>query len=405
MLTSPPLITGMGAVSAVGQGIEAISQALKSGSSAFSFMTREGRCFDDAFIGAELASLTMPERLGSHCQDKLSLSAQAALVAMQEAWTDAELDTVEPSKIGLIVGGSNVQQRHLNNLRDKRQNTPYFIQPSYALSFMDSDICGICTEFFGIRGSAFTLGGASASGQLAVIEAAKAVTSGALDVCVVVGALMDLSYWECHAFTSLGAMGSARFSKEPALACRPFDQLRDGFIYGEACSVLIVERHQHALQRGVSIRGAIPGCAVVMDGNRNPDPSVAGEIAVIQQALKHSAMPASDIDYVNPHGSGSVLGDDVELQALAETGLRGASLNASKSIFGHALSAAGCLEIITTIVQMEQGFLHPCLNLDNPLQADFNWVKETVYTTDIKQALSLSYGFGGINTAVCISKP
>ncbi|MDP4536958.1 beta-ketoacyl synthase N-terminal-like domain-containing protein [Alkalimonas collagenimarina] len=405
MRNSPALITGMGAVTAIGQDITAISQSLKKGTSVFSFMTREGRCSDDLFIGAELPALTMPTQFDAYNLSTCSLSAKAALVALQQAWTDARLDTVEPEKIGLIVGGSNVQQRHLNNLRDKRKNAPYFIQPSYALNFMDSDICGICTELFGIRGSAFSLGGASASGQLAVIEAAKAVTSGALDVCVVVGALMDLSYWECHAFSSLGAMGSSRFSDAPTQACRPFDQQRDGFIYGEGCGVLVLERHQHALQRGAHLRGAIPGCAVVMDGNRNPDPSLAGEIAVIQQVLHNSAMTASDIDYINPHGSGSVLGDDTELQALAKTGLRSAPLNATKSLFGHALSAAGCLEIIATLIQMEQGFLHPSLNLDNPIQADFNWVTTTRHETNIKQALSLSYGFGGLNTAVCIIKP
>lgn len=400
----PPLITGIGAVTSIGNSIPEFSVSLKNGDSAFAYMQREGRCNEEAFIGAELGSLTLPAWMEKRDQNSISLTAKAALIAMNEAWSDAELDKVDPLRIGLIVGGSNVQQRHLNNLREKRRESPYFIQPSYALNFMDSDICGICTEMYGIRGTSYTLGGASASGQMAVIQAAQSVMFGVIDVCVVVGALADLSYWECHAFTSLGAMGSARFADSPTSACRPFDQDRDGFIFGEACGVLVIESHEHAVNRGVNVRGVMNGWSVVMDANRNPDPSLEGEMTVINQALDRSAIKASGIDYVNPHGSGSVLGDNTELAALEECGLKQAAINTTKSLTGHSLTAAGCIEIISTLIQMEQGFLHPCLNLDSPVREDFNWVRNTMQSTDIKQALNLSYGFGGINTALCISR-
>jgi malonyl-ACP decarboxylase len=400
----PPLITGMGAVTSIGNSVAEISVSLRDGKAAFAYLQREGRCYEEAFIGAELGSLTLPEWVEERDQNSISFTAKAALVAMNEAWSDADLDQVDPARIGLIVGGSNVQQRYLNNLREKRRETPYFIQPSYALNFMDSDICGICTEMYGIRGMSYTLGAASASGQMAAIQAAQSVMSGAVDVCIVIGALADLSYWECYAFTSLGAMGSAKFADSPTSACRPFDQQRDGFIFGEACGVLVIERHEHALNRGVNVRGVMNGWSVAMDANRNPDPSLEGEITVINQALDQSGIKASQIDYVNPHGSGSILGDNTELTALAECGLNEAAINTTKSLVGHTITAAGCIEIISTLIQMEQGFLHPCLNLDSPVRDDFNWVRNTVQSTDIKQALNLSYGFGGVNTALCISR-
>lgn len=401
---APPLITGMGVLTSIGNGVSEFSASLKNGRAAFGYMQREGRCYEDAFIGAELGFLALPDWMEKWDQNGISLTGKAALLTSSEAWADAELDKVDPYRIGLVVGGSNVQQRHLHNMREKRRGSPYFIQPSYALNFMDSDICGMCTEVFGIRGMSYTLGGASASGQMAVIQAAQSVMCGVIDVCVVIGALTDLSYWECYAFSSLGAMGSVRFADAPENACRPFDQQRDGFIFGEACGALVIEKHDHALGRGVKIRGVMNGWSVAMDANRNPDPSLEGEITVINQALDRSGIKASQIDYVNPHGSGSVLGDNTELAALGECGLRKAAINTTKSLTGHSLTAAGCIEIISTLIQMEQGFLHPCLNLDSPVREDFNWVKNTVQSADIKQALSLSYGFGGVNTALCISR-
>src|SRR5262249_35323148 len=157
------------------------------------------------------------------------------------AWNEARLADVDPRRIGLIVGGSNVQQRELTQLYEAHRESSAFLRPTYALSFMDSDLCGFCTAHFGIRGLAHTVGGASASGQLAIIEAAKAVLTNQVDVCIAVGALMDLSHWECRGLRAIGAMGSDRYADAPALACRPFDRDRDGFIFGESCGAVVIE--------------------------------------------------------------------------------------------------------------------------------------------------------------------
>ena len=225
--------------------------------------------------------------------------------------------------------------------------------------------------------------------------------SGQVDVCVALGALMDVSYWEGLAFRAMGAMGSDRFADSPALACRPFDQDRNGFIFGEACGAIVVER-EGARGGQAAPYARFRGGAVAMDGNRNPNPSLEGEKRVIAATLREAGLLASSIDYVNPHGTGSPIGDEIELQALKECKLEHAWINATKSITGHGLSAAGIVEVIATVLQMKKGQLHPTRNLVRPIDGSFNWVREQSVAHPIRAALSLSMGFGGISSAICL---
>jgi malonyl-ACP decarboxylase len=335
----------------------------------------------------------------------VSYSARVALITLAEAWNDAKLDGVDPARVGLIVAGSNFQQRELVQTYDAYRTRLEFLRPTFGFSFLDSDVCGVCTEAFPITGLACTLGTASASGQSAILWAANAIRARQVDVCIVVGALMDVSYWECQAFSALGAMGSRRFAGEPGAACRPFDRDRDGFIYGESCAAVVVEHGQSLRARKARSRAVLSAVATRLDRNRNPNPSLIGEIAVIAEALEVAGLGAAAIDYVNPHATGSELGDTTELQALAECGLNDGFINTTKSITGHGLCAAGVVEVVATLLQLEAGELHPCLNLDHPLRADFNFVGATKVAHTIRNALCLSIGFGGCNTALIAQRP
>jgi malonyl-ACP decarboxylase len=396
-----PLVTGMGVIASIGQGKAAFGEALLDGRSAFGVMRRPGRQRQSAYVGAEISEVAGPARIPRQTMRAASLSAQAALVVLDEAWSEARLDEVDPRRIGLVVGGSNVQQRELEQTHEAYRDRSAFLRPSYALAFMDSDLCGFCTAQFGIRGFAYTVGGASASGQLAVVQAAQAVLANQVDVCIALGALMDLSHWECRGLRAVGAMGSDRYAEEPALACRPFDRDHDGFIFGECCAALVLESPASSRRRGVGPYAALRGWGITMDGNRNPDPSLEGETQAIREALSASGWRPAQVDYVNPHGTGSAVGDETELRALRASGLDGARLNATKSLVGHGLSAAGTVEVVATLLQMRARRLHPTRNLDNPIDAAFNWVRERPVDHAIENALTLSMGFGGINTALC----
>ena len=400
-MPSKTVVTGLGVIAATGQGKTAFATALLEGKHAFGLMKRPGRQQESAYIGAEIGEITFSPNIARQTLRAASLSAQAALSVLQEAWTDARLSDVDPCRIGLIVGGSNVQQRELAQIHEAYRDRSAFLRPTYAMSFMDSDLCGFCTAQFGIRGLAYTVGGASASGQLAIVQAAQAVLMRQVDVCIALGALMDLSHWECRGLRALGAMGSDRYGDEPALACRPFDRDHDGFIFGECCGAVVVESMESSCRRRVKPYATLGGWGIVMDGNRNPDPSLEGETQAVQKALDDAALLPAQIDYVNPHGTGSIVGDETELKALHVCGLTGAYLNATKSLIGHGLSAAGTVEVIATLLQMEAGRLHPSRNLDNPIDSTLNWVRDKSIDHPIGNALTLSMGFGGINTALC----
>jgi malonyl-ACP decarboxylase len=399
------VVTGLGVTSAVGRGIGDFTASLLAGRHAFGTMARPGRLVPGlatGFLGAEIAdvNLAAPDSVPQRALRTASLSGRVAVGTLDEAWRDAALDDVDPRRIGLVVGGSNVQQRDLLEQRARHAANPRFVRPTYGMVFMDTDLCGLCTELFDIRGFANTVGGASASGLLAVLQAVDAVRSGRVDVCIAVGALMDLSHWEFQAFRAMGAMGSDRHADDPAAACRPFDTARDGFVYGEACAAVVVERDGRRAHPAPYAR--VLGSGVAVDGNRNPNPSLEGEIRVLEAALNEAGVSAAEVDYVNPHGTGSPLGDEIELEALRKSGLAHARVNTTKSITGHGLTAAGAVEVAATLLQMRVGQLHPSRNLTDPIDPSFNWVGDTAVAEPVRMAVSLSMGFGGISSAICL---
>lgn len=398
------VITGCGVTSAGSQGKKQFTSVLLNGKNNFGVMERPGRQKDSSYIGAEIPPLVYPEQISKKTLRTASFSGKVAMVTIDEAWNEAKLNLVDSERIGLIIGGSNFQQRELITKYEKYSSNTYFIPPTYALSYMDSDVCGFCTQQYGINGLAYSVGGASASGQVAILQAIQAVQSGQVDVCIALGALMDLSYLECQAFRSLGAMGTERYKDEPKRASRPFDRDRDGFIFGECCGAVVIEKLGTAIERNIKPYASITGWSMVIDGNRNPNPSYEGEIKAIKEALQKADLEPEAIDYINPHGTGSIIGDETEVRAIHACKLNHAFINATKSVIGHGLSAAGTVEVIATLMQMKEGRLHPTRNLENPIDSTLNWIRQEFKLHYIQNAISLSIGFGGVNTALCLQR-
>lgn len=395
------VITGLGITVPQGQGKQAVSESLLKGSTCFSVMSKNGRQKESTFIGSEIQELNASGVKSCNALERVSYSLKVAAVTLNEAWDDANLSVIAPERIGLIAGGSNFQQRELVLRQEQYRDKPYYMRPNYGFNFMDGDLIGFCSQQFNIQGIGYTLGGASASGTLALIKAVQAVASGEVDVCICLGTLMDLSYFELYGLQALGAMGCVDGHCADQL-CRPFDKNRRGFVYSEGCAAIVVESRKHALSRTAVPYAEVSGWSYHIDGHRNPDPQLEGEIRVIGNAIKNSGLSPNEIDYINPHATGSILGDEVEIKALAASNLRHAYINTTKSILGHSLSAAGTVEVVSTLLQMRSGRLHPSKNLDDPIDDDFNWVRTQAIVHDIKHALCLSFGFGGINTAICL---
>jgi len=400
---APVVVTGVGAACGLGQGRQALLDGLLAGRDVFGVLARPGRQAEDGstrFLGVEMPD--PPAVLSPRVARTVGLPGLAAAAVVQEAWQDAGLDTVAPERIGLVVGGSNLMGREQALAMRKHAALPAHVPPRLAHALLDTDVCGVLTASFPIRGFAHTLGAASASGAVAVLEAAAAVRSGRVDACLAVGAMQDPSWLDLQALTAIGAMGSHRFAETPGRACRPLDADHDGFLYGEATAALVVQRAGNAMAPPY---GVILGGAEVVDGQRGPEPDTAAQVRAARLALEAAGLTPADIDTVNGHATGTPRGDDAELDTYRTLGLRQARINATKSVIGHGLAAAGAIEIAAVLLQMRAGRLHPTRNLDTPLDPDFLWVRGHATDHAVRRALKLSFGFGGINTALVLGAP
>jgi malonyl-ACP decarboxylase len=405
-------VTGTGVVTPIGIGIGQYSESLKSGNTNFSLLEFENGDQPLIFPVAKVDNFNLYEKVSELSLNEtliqkvkrlrnISTSTAYAVYCAMEAWSNAGLDgSVDPSRIAIVSSGSNIQQATAQSFREKYQDRLQYISPYYGLSFFDSDVIGVLSELLGITGEGYLVGAASASGNVAIINGCRLISSDTYDIVLVVAPLMELSAYEFQGFSALGAMALANDQEEPDTICKPFDVAHCGFVYGQSAGCLVLESELHAAKREKTPYGSVSGYGICMDANRNPNPSTEGEIKAMVSALKSACLNPSDIDYVNTHGTASKIGDQTEVEALLATGLKRVSANSTKSLIGHGLSAAGVVEAITCLLQMQQNFLHPTHNLKDPLTNDINWIRGKAEPAVTHYAMSNSFGFGGINTSI-----
>jgi malonyl-[acp] decarboxylase len=250
------------------------------------------------------------------------------------------------------------------------------------------------------------VGGASASGNVALYHAWQWIRTGLLDACVVVGASADFSEVELQGFAILGAACGEPSGLQPREACRPFDRDRTGFVLGEGSGCVVLENLGVARRRGVRVLGEVRGGSLVLDGNSLANPALDGEIKAMRVALREAGVAAAEIGYLNAHGSASVLGDQVECEAVAAVfrdHLANLPVNSTKSLTGHCMFAAGIIEFIACVIQLNEGFLHPNLNLVNPLDARLSFAGPRARPLQARLALSNGFGFGGFNSSLVLT--
>ncbi len=396
--------TGLGVGCGAGHGKPAFRRALFGALNLFGPLRREGReppLGAPPFLGVEMPA--PPDILPPRQARTASLPALAALSALAEAWDQAGLHAVASARIGLIVGGTNLMAREQALALRAYADRLDYVPPRHGHMFLDTDICGLCTATFAIRGFARTVGAASASGAVAIIAATEALQAGDVDACIVIGAMQDPGAHDLQALRATGAMGAPNFADMPERACRPMDRDHDGFLYGEACAALVLRRAGDVADS--AIMGRLLGAGQVTDGTRGPAPSSAAQVLAGNRALAKAGLTANDIDYVNGHATGTPTGDMAEIETYRALDLGHARINATKSIIGHPLSAAGAVEVAAVLLQMAEKRLHPTRNLETPLDPGFGWVGPSDAAHAIKHALKFSFGFGGISTALVIGAP
>jgi malonyl-ACP decarboxylase len=369
--------------------------------------------FNAAQIGAILGKIDVvndlqhsgiePQRLEAAQKQtrRRSVVYQAAMSAMLQAFHQANLfqQPYDPDEIALIVAGQNLHLNEQYQQYEKFKKEPNYVNPSYAQQFIDTTLMSFLSEFFNIQGNGFQVSAATASGNAAIIQATK-ILDDKIKCCLVLGPVADLSVVELQAFYNSGALGGENYLECPEKACRPFDQAHNGFIYGQGCGCLVIERKSSAQSRQQPILAQIIGGAMCLDAQSSTAPSLSGEITVMKRVLEQA--PKITVDMINTHGTGTPLGDDVEAQAIEAVFANKPFINATKAFIGHTLWSAAVIECIVCILQIQGGFIHGNCNLDNPIHSNLNFVGKSGLSWPTKTALSLSFGFGGINTAILL---
>ncbi|XVQ82877.1 beta-ketoacyl synthase N-terminal-like domain-containing protein [Microbispora siamensis] len=332
------------------------------------------------------------------------LPLRAAVGVAAEAWFGAGLHTgaVPGDRVGLVVAGSNLTGRYLTDLHDRYANRPAHLPPRAALRLLDTDHVGTISQLLGITGEGCTVGAASASGNAGLVHGARLVATGEADVCLVVGALTDLSAVEERALLNVGAMA-------PEPAGPPFDETHGGFAYGQGAACVVLESRRSARARGAEVLAELAGWDLRLAASSLTEPDGKVEAATMTRAMRRAGVSPGDVSYVNAHGTGAPLGDAAEAEALRQVLGEAADrawVNSTKALTGHCLAAAGVVEAVATVVQMRGGFVHPNPGLEHPADRGLRFAPATGgVRADIGVALSNGFGFGGFNGSVVFRAP
>lgn len=406
-------VTAMGVATPIGIGIHDFTVGLKRGHSNFRYLEKEWNekivsypmavVQDFQFI-QEVNALDLSDELKTKVKRirNLTKSEQFGLLTVLEAWSQLNTESINLSKVAIVLCGSNTQMDHILGMHEQYREKLTFMNPNYGLSLFDTDLIGVISELLQIKGEGFSVGSASASGNMGVIQATRLIRSGEFDQVIVVAPLMDLSIFELQGFTSIGAMALCSDSIDPTEICRPFDNQPNGFVYGQMAGTLILESENSLKQTSNKAIASVAGYGSSLDSNRNPNPSVEGEMIAMGKALSMAGLEATEIKYINAHGTASKIGDLTESEAIIKMSLGNAFVNSTKSLIGHGVTAAGLVESIATLIQMKAGFVHVSNNISQPITEDINWVNQKIENA-ISHAMNNSFGFGGINTSIIYS--
>jgi malonyl-ACP decarboxylase len=339
-----------------------------------------------------------------HAGRRERLAVQANIAACAQAWVNADLPgrPVSPERIGVVVGGHNLTQRYTFEQHEQLGHDLDYVLPRYALQSQDTHLVATISEALGIQGEGFTVGASSASGNAAVIMAARMIACGAADVCLAVGAMTQLDPAMYVALDKLGVLAPGAVVPGP----RPLDRNRSGLVPGEAAACVVVESRRSARQRGAEPISELIGAAQALDGTALPNPSVDGESRAMAKALADASVTSGQVGYVNAHATATPAGDDAEAEAIATVFAPARPwVNATKGLIGHCLGAAGVIETVAAAIQLSDGFLHPNPRLGVPVDASLRYVGAGAIDTEIAYALSNSFGFGGFNSSIVLSQP
>lgn len=396
------VVTGLGYQGALANSMAGFVAALHSGRGAFAWhrMARSGRSFPAALYNAAASESTDRERQILRGRPAaMRASCASAMEALRSArWTDRDC--------AIVVGGSNLHQADSVAAYERFLERPAYVNPRHAASFLDTTVVSAVSEIASLGGIGFTVGGGMASGNMALFQGWTLIRAGSVRACLCIGAMSDFSELELVALANLGALATLEPDAHAGSAAVsiPFDNRSPGFVYGQGAAAVLLESADCAAGRGVESLAELAGASIVMDGHAGTEASAAGEEEAMKFAMDAAGMQASDVDYVNTHGTGTPTGDRAECMAIQQAVGNHAILNATKAITGHTISAAGVVELVATIVQMREHFIHANPYLRSPVDTSLRFAGPNSTALTIHAALSNSFSIGGFNTCVAVRR-
>lgn len=409
------VITGLGAVSPFGIGVDKLWTSLKEGKSGISITTTMDLEKHSVKISGEVKDFNPDDYMDPKEAKKMDRFTQFALVAAEEAVKDAKLEEIkdlDPYRVGVIVssaaGGFRTFEKNHQAIIDRG---PTKCSP-FTIPMMIVDMgSGRIAMKYGYKGVNKAVVSACASSNHSIGDAFRSIQYGDADIMVTGGCEATI----CH--VGVGAFSSARtLSKrndEPEKASRPYDKDRDGFVMSEGAGVLILEEYEHAKARGAKIYAEVVGYGQTADAYDvvAPDPEGKGAYMAMELALKDAHMEPKEIKYVNSHGTSTGLGDVAESHAIARVfgdlnTNKELLVSSTKSMHGHMLGATGSVEAIACIKAITDGIVPPTINLDNQDEevANLDYVPHKARQAEVGAALSNSFGFGGHNASLIFKK-
>lgn len=400
------VITGMGAVTPIGIGVDNYWNNLIAGKSGIEKI----KSFDVSELAVQIAGevkdFNPSELLPKDVVRKTDAFMQYAYVAAEEALNQSKLDIV-PERTGIVMGTAMsgistiaFTQEALTGASHKK------VGPRFIPKILGNIAAANIAIAHNIQGPSYTVSTACSSGGDAINQAAMLIKTGKADVMLAVGA--ESAHCPIFIYSLANAKALSRNNDNPSTASRPFDESRDGFVIGEGGGALVLETESHAKARGAKILGELLACGNTCDAYHvtAPHPEGRGAIACMKQALAEAGLKPGDIGYINAHGTSTPKGDEVEVYSVKELfGNNPPLVSSTKGATGHMMGAGGITEVIACIKAIESGIVPPTINLTNPIpDTGIDFVPNKAREVEIEYAMSNAFGFGGQNSSVIVGK-
>jgi 3-oxoacyl-[acyl-carrier-protein] synthase II len=396
-MTTRVVVTGMGLVTPLGQSVDKTFDHLLRGRHGFGPLT----LFDDPLlqkrIVAEIKDFEPKDHMDRKLIKRTDRCVHLALAASREAIEQSGLDlgSVDPYDFGIQIGtGVGGISSYFENAKAYLKQGPSYVNPICVPKFIPNMVAGHLSMTYGARGQVSSIVTACAAGTHAIGEAYRLIKDGYQKVILAGGSDACINPVMLSGFVNMQAH---TLSIDPDKASRPFDRDRSGFVLGEGAGVLIMESYDHAKARGATILGEVVGYGHTGDGYHmtSPDPEGNGVLRCMENALKEASLSPDQVAYINAHGTGTLMNDAVEAQAIERMFGQTVLVNSTKSMVGHLMGAGGAVEAIICLKSMKEGQLHPSIGIDQ-LDTEINIIRQ-VTPINGTYAMSNSFGFGGHN--------